>query len=183
MTSDDVDEINDRLYATVASWTDDWLTRLIAELCAAFDRFGPPLKDELTTTERDPTPASNNCARRWRDGCYTGRPMTLRFDDHHRVQFRADLMTRGMHLATLLSDVLSGKRPPSLEALLAAKPGKRPEEVLRLALDQVEARRHLIDADDDRFGRCDICGVDLGEVVLGEMAWADRCEEHSARSL
>ena len=90
-------------------------------------------------------------------------------------------MARGLTLATLLADVLAGKRPPALEALLAAKPGKRPEEVLRLALDQVEGRRRLLDADDDRFGRCDVCGADLGEVALGEMAWADRCAEHSAK--
>lgn len=90
-------------------------------------------------------------------------------------------MARGLNLATLLSDVMAGKRPPSLVALLAAKPGKRPEEVLRLALDEIEKRRRLLDADDDRFGRCDICGVDLGEVALGEMAWADRCAEHATK--
>lgn len=94
---------------------------------------------------------------------------------------RAKLLARGQTLATLLSQVLAGKQPPSLVALLAARPGKRPEEVLRLALDQIEARRQLLDADDDRFGRCDVCGVDLGEVALGEMAWADRCAEHAAR--
>jgi len=88
-------------------------------------------------------------------------------------------MKRGLDLATLLSDVMAGKRPPSLAALLTAKPGKKPEEVLRLALDQVEAQRAMIDADDDAFGRCGICGVDLGEVALGEMAWADRCAEHA----
>ena len=90
-------------------------------------------------------------------------------------------MARGQTLATLLSDVMAGKRPPSLVSLLAAKPGKRPEEVLRLALDQIETRRKLLDADDDRFGRCDICGVDLGEAALGEMAWADRCAEHAPK--
>lgn len=94
---------------------------------------------------------------------------------------RGDLMTRGQSLATLLSEVMAGKQPPSLAALLAARPGKRPEEVLRLALDQIEARRRLLDDDDDRFGRCDVCGVDLGEVALGEMAWADRCAEHAAK--
>jgi hypothetical protein len=105
--------------------------------------------------------------------------MTLRFSPQQRARLRADLMARGLQLATMLSEVLAGKQPESLLALLAAKPGKRPEEVLRLALDQVEARRRLLDDDDDRFGRCDICGVDLGEVALGEMAWADRCAEHA----
>ncbi len=88
-------------------------------------------------------------------------------------------MTRGQTLATLLSEVLAGKQPPALTAMLDAKPGMRPEEVLRQALDQIEARRALLDADDDRFGRCDVCGVDLGAPALGEMPWADRCVAHA----
>lgn len=107
--------------------------------------------------------------------------MALRFAPELRARLRHDLMTRGRTLATLLADVLAGKRPPALAALLAQKPGKRPEEVLRLALDQVEARRRLFDADDDRFGRCDVCGDDLGEAALGEMPWADRCPAHTAQ--
>jgi RNA polymerase-binding transcription factor DksA len=88
-------------------------------------------------------------------------------------------MTRGQILATLLADVLAGKEPPELAALLAQKPGMRPEEVLRLALDQIESRRRLLDSGDDRFGRCDRCGVDLGLARIREMPWADRCAEHA----
>lgn len=105
--------------------------------------------------------------------------MPMRFDDPTKARMRAQLMKRGRDLATLLSDVMAGKRPPSLVSLLAQKPGKRPEEVLRLALDEIEARRKLLDADDDRFGRCDVCGEDLGAAALGEMAWADRCAAHA----
>lgn len=108
-------------------------------------------------------------------------PMALRFPSEQRDRLRRDLMKRGRNLATLLADVMGGKRPPSLAALLAQKPGARPEEVLRLALDQVEGRRKLLDADDDRFGRCDVCGTDLGDAALGEMPWADRCAAHSAQ--
>jgi hypothetical protein len=104
--------------------------------------------------------------------------MPLRFEPEIRAMFRAAIMERGRTLATLLSQVLAGKRPPGIEALLSARPGKRPEEVLRLALDQVEARRVLLDSGDDRFGRCAVCGVDLGEAALGEMPWADRCAAH-----
>jgi hypothetical protein len=90
-------------------------------------------------------------------------------------------MERGRVLATLLSEVLAGKR---IEARLGpmgivGKPGMRPEEKLRLALDQVEGRRRMLDAGDDRFGRCDECGVELGESALQEMPWADRCRAHS----
>lgn len=103
----------------------------------------------------------------------------MRFDPATLARFRRDLMKRGATLATLLAEVLAGKRPPELAALLAARPGKRPEEVLRLALDQVEACRALLDAGDDRFGRCAVCGADLGGAALGEMPWADRCAAHA----
>jgi hypothetical protein len=105
----------------------------------------------------------------------------MRFDPATLTRFRRDIMRRGATLATLLSEVLAGKQPPALAALLAARPGKRPEEVLRLALDEIEARRGLLDAGDDRFGRCDVCGVDLGAAAIGEMPWADRCPAHAAQ--
>jgi hypothetical protein len=98
-----------------------------------------------------------------------------------RARLRRGLLDRGRVLATLLADVMAGKR---IEARLGplgieGKPGLRPEEKLRLALDQVEGRRRLLDAGDARFGRCDACGVDLGELALQEMPWADRCRAHA----
>lgn len=103
----------------------------------------------------------------------------MRFDLATLAKFRRDVMRRGETLATLLAEVLAGKRPPQIAELLAQKPGKRPEEVLRLALDQVESRRRLLDAGDDRFGRCDVCGADLGAAALAEVPWADRCAAHA----
>jgi hypothetical protein len=105
----------------------------------------------------------------------------VRFDPPVVVRLRRDLLRRGSTLATLLAEVLAGKRPPQIAELLARKPGKRPEEVLRLALDQVEQRRRLLDAGDDQFGRCDACGADLGMGALVEMPWADRCAQHAMR--
>lgn len=90
---------------------------------------------------------------------------------------RRHLMDRGRVLATLLADVLAGK-PVAPPLGLPGKPGMKPEEKLRAALDQVEARRRLLDAGDDRFGRCTVCDLDLGTVALGEMPWADRCRDH-----
>ena len=104
--------------------------------------------------------------------------MSIRYDPPTLATLRQRLMARGKTLATLLADVLAGKRPPELAALLAEKPGIRPEEMLRKMLDQVEGRRKLLDAGDDRFGRCEICGVDLGLPALTEMPWADRCAAH-----
>jgi hypothetical protein len=106
--------------------------------------------------------------------------MTDRFEPATLVALRRKLMGRGLVLSTLLADVLAGKRPPQLEALISGRPGKRPEEVVRGALDQVERRRKQLDAGDDHYGRCDVCGADLGLVALHEMPWADRCTRHAA---
>lgn len=105
----------------------------------------------------------------------------IRFDEETTRTFRRGIMKRGQTLATLLSDLMSGKTSASaLAAMGISKPGIRPEEALRMTLDAVEARRKLIDANDDRFGRCDVCGEDLGAAALGEMPWADRCAKHAA---
>ena len=104
----------------------------------------------------------------------------MRIDPPTLARLRRDLMVRGRTLSTVLAEVLAGKRPPGLAAMLVQKPGMRPEEVVRLALDQIEGRRRLIDAADDHYGRCDVCGTDLGLAALGEMPWADRCAAHAA---
>ena len=105
----------------------------------------------------------------------------MRFDADTLARLRKGIMQRGQVLATMLAEVLAGKdKDRALAALgLTDKPGLRAEERLRLALDQVERRRKLIDADDDAYGRCDVCGEDLGLVALGEMPWADRCRPHA----
>ncbi len=106
----------------------------------------------------------------------------MRFTEARTKELRRRLLERGRVLATLLGDLLAGKdKPIELERILHGRPGIRPEEALRKALDQVERRRELLDRDDDRYGRCDVCGADLGSTVLEEMAWADRCELHSAQ--
>ena len=101
-----------------------------------------------------------------------------RFESTDRARMRRQLLDRGRVLATLLADLLAGK-PVVVPLPIAAKPGMKPEEKLRAALDQVEARRRLLDAGDDAFGRCTVCAADLGTVALGEMPWADRCQLHA----
>lgn len=106
----------------------------------------------------------------------------IRFDAATLARFRRGILQRGLALATLLADLLAGKKSPAQVAAMGlGKPGMRPEEAVRMTLDAVEARRTLIDANDDRFGRCDVCGEDLGEAALGEMPWADRCAAHADR--
>ena len=104
----------------------------------------------------------------------------MRIAEPLKSRLRRQLLDRGRVLATLLAEVLAGKpREAKLTALgVDGKPGMRPEEKLRWALDQIEARRKLLEADDDRFGRCDDCSADLPEAAISELPWADRCQAH-----
>jgi hypothetical protein len=104
----------------------------------------------------------------------------VRFPPETIAILRRDLMKRGSVLATRLSDVLAGKRPPDVLSIINAKPGLRPEEALRFALDQVESRRKLLDEGDDRYGRCDVCATEIPIAALREMPWADRCPRHAS---
>jgi RNA polymerase-binding transcription factor DksA len=104
----------------------------------------------------------------------------VRFPPETVAILRRDLMKRGSVLATRLSDVLAGKRPPDVMSIINAKPGLRPEEALRLALAQIESRRTLLDAGDDHYGRCDVCGDEIPIAALHEMPWADRCQRHAS---
>jgi RNA polymerase-binding transcription factor DksA len=106
----------------------------------------------------------------------------MRFDPSTVQQLHRALLARGETLATLLSEVLAGKDeiPALTSAGIDVQPGIHPKEALRKALDQVERRRILLDAGDDRYGRCDECGGDLGEVAVVELPWADRCVAHAA---
>src|SRR5690606_5547545 len=110
-------------------------------------------------------------------------PFATRFDDAARARLRRLLLDRGQALATLLAAVLAGKDTVrDLAALgLDAKPGMRPEEVLRAALDHVERLRKQVEAGDDAYGRCHVCGVDLGgAAAMLEVPWADACPAHAA---
>src|SRR5262245_23563693 len=104
-----------------------------------------------------------------------------RFDPAMREWLRRRLLERGSVLATLLAELLAGKdKRSTLQALGVLRRGIRPEEALRMALDQIERRRLLLVTDDDRYGSCEICAIDLGAAALGEMPWADRCLAHAA---
>jgi hypothetical protein len=106
--------------------------------------------------------------------------MSARFTPEGRAWLRKQLLRRVHDLARRLSDVLAGlDGERHVRALgLSAQPGARPEELLRMALEQVETQRRWLDADDERYGRCEVCAIDLGEPSLREMAWADRCQVH-----
>lgn len=108
-------------------------------------------------------------------------PSSTYFDPAMRERLRRRVLKHGMALRTLLAEVVSGKdRTSVLRALGILRPGTRPEEALRKALDRIERRRLLLVSDDARYGCCEICGSDLGVPELEEVPWADRCRGHAA---
>ena len=108
-------------------------------------------------------------------------PLSARFPAADVGRLRRRLLDRGQAIATKLAALMSGADAGALARALGltVKPGARPEEVLRLALDQVDGLRKLVDADDDRYGRCRECGVDLGLALMNEVPWADACPAHA----
>lgn len=108
-------------------------------------------------------------------------PSSTYFDPGMRERVRRRLLKHGMVLRSLLAEVVSGKdRTAVLQALGILRPGTRPDEALRTALDRIERRRVLLVSDDARYGCCELCGHDLGTVALEEAPWTDRCRAHAA---
>jgi RNA polymerase-binding transcription factor DksA len=104
-----------------------------------------------------------------------------RFDDATRERLRKRLLKRGQKIADELAAILAGKdAAQGLRALgLDAKPGMRPEEVLRASLDHVEKLRKQLVAGDDAYGRCWVCNTELPLAGLEEVPWADACGAHA----
>jgi RNA polymerase-binding transcription factor DksA len=100
-------------------------------------------------------------------------------EDH--AFLRRGLMKRGQTLSTRLSEIMAGKDGDRLVAALGlnAKPGARPEEILRQALADNEELRHWLDDGDPRYGVCGVCNVELGLPSMREVPWADRCHDHA----
>jgi hypothetical protein len=108
-------------------------------------------------------------------------PSSTYFDPGMRERVRRRLLKHGMILRSLLAEVVSGKdRTSVLQALGILRPGTRPYEALRTALDRNERRRVLLVSDDARYGCCELCGDDLGAAALAEAPWTDRCRAHAA---
>ncbi|HVV85795.1 MAG TPA: hypothetical protein VHE35_22205 [Kofleriaceae bacterium] len=111
-----------------------------------------------------------------------GASLRARIPEADLVALRRALMRRGQTLATKLAELLASPDPMTIIRALGLdlKPGARPEEVLRKALDHVDGLRRWIDADDDRYGRCRECGVALDVAMLREVPWADTCHAHAS---
>jgi hypothetical protein len=107
--------------------------------------------------------------------------MSPSLDAPTRARLRKALLRKGGAIAAELAELLGGKgKKPAITTkelpAFAHKPGMRPEERLRAYLDHVEACRRRLDADDARYGRCQVCGADIGVAALEQMPWADRCQ-------
>ncbi|OIP30348.1 MAG: hypothetical protein AUK47_25285 [Deltaproteobacteria bacterium CG2_30_63_29] len=105
--------------------------------------------------------------------------MTLRFGENARLELRELLLKKGQEIATKLTDLLSGKKLDltNIDRIADVTPGMRAEDRLRAYLSFLNDKRKLLDDDNDAYGRCSECNVDLGLTSLREMPWADRCQD------
>ena len=108
--------------------------------------------------------------------------MPDRFSPEDHARLRARLMQRGGDLAAKLSEILAGQDGDTVVATLglSTKPGARPEEILRRALDDNEQLRRWLDDGDPRYGACGVCATPFSIEELRELPWADRCRAHAA---
>jgi RNA polymerase-binding transcription factor DksA len=107
--------------------------------------------------------------------------LRARLGEAEVTELRRRLMRRGQTLATKLAELLASPDPMTIVRMLGLrlKPGARPDEIVRRALEQVEGLRKLIDADDDHYGRCRVCDTALDVAALREVPWADTCAAHA----
>lgn len=105
----------------------------------------------------------------------------MTFDDATKARIRRMLLDRGQVIATMLAAVLGGMdKRSAMDAMgLNAKPGMRPEEILRAALDHVERLRKQVESGDNAYGRCHVCDTELGMAAMLEVPWADACAAHA----
>jgi hypothetical protein len=110
-----------------------------------------------------------------------GASLGPRFSPEELARLRRALGARGQVIATKLTELLAGADGEAVARALGfgLAPGARPEEILRRSLDHVVALRALIDADDDHYGRCATCQLDLGPARMLEVPWADACPAHA----
>lgn len=97
-------------------------------------------------------------------------------------RFRRDLARKGMAVNEQLTRLLAGKNARLLDLKMPheQRPGLKPEEKLRMYLDQViRAQRRL---GTPQWGLCQECGVAFPEQALMDTPWLEVCEPCEARA-
>jgi len=89
------------------------------------------------------------------------------------------LLHKGKQVAELLEAVLWGKDVDLACLPVPAGPGEDAELRLRSFLEQID--RAIKAFDTDRYGRCEVCGVDLDPRAMGEQPWLASCPAHAGR--
>jgi RNA polymerase-binding transcription factor DksA len=94
-------------------------------------------------------------------------------------RWKSVLLHKGQDVADLLEALLSGKEVDLAALPTPVGPGQDKELRLRSFLDQIDRAIKLFDT--DRFGRCEMCGIELERDVLAEQPWLATCPKHANR--
>ncbi len=93
--------------------------------------------------------------------------------------WKSALLHKGQDVADLLEAILDGREVDLTSLPPPTTPGETPEQRLRKFLEQID--RAIKAFDTDRFGRCEICGVNLSRAALQQQPWLATCPSHAAR--
>ena len=100
-----------------------------------------------------------------------------RFSPNDINRYRREIMKKGMAVNQQLTDLLAGKdvRMSTIKLPHEMKPGLKPEEKLRMFLDQViRAQRRL---GTPEFGNCIECSTEFPKGAIDDTPWLETCED------
>jgi hypothetical protein len=105
-----------------------------------------------------------------------GPTMTI-FSPADRKRYQRELMKKGWAVNQKLTDVLAGKNVTLATTKLPheMKPGLKPEEKLRIFLDQIMRAQKRLQTPD--FGNCVQCQEPFPKGAIDDTAWLETCTD------
>ena len=100
-----------------------------------------------------------------------------RFTKADRKRYRRELMRKGWDVNQKLTAVLAGKNVTMSTTKMPheMKPGLKPEEKLRLWLDQIVRAQNRLQTPE--FGACVECGEAFPKGALDDVPWLETCAD------
>ena len=98
-----------------------------------------------------------------------------RFSPTDIKRYRRELARKGWEVNQKLTDLLAKKdaRMSTIKLPNEQKPGLRPDEKMRMWLDQIMRAQKRLGTDE--FGKCIECGEEFAKGALDDTPWLETC--------
>ena len=100
-----------------------------------------------------------------------------RFSKADLKRYRRELMRKGWEVNQKLTDLLAGKNVTMATTKMPheMKPGLKPEEKLRMWLDQIVRAQNRLQTEE--FGKCIECEVEFPKGAIDDVPWLETCND------